>query len=345
MSNVRIHYFSGTGNTERAARMLASLFEKGGKTVSLQNIALENVPSSGHSDAHIFMFSILSWSAPAIMKRYIRSFPRQKGVRGAVLAVFGGDAAYDGNAGQGVPQIARMLRRRGFDVALTDGIAYPTNWVQFTNPPTVESCKAARERSDTKLSLFAELFLKGEKSFYKVSPAAAILTAVPAFFFGLLGRRLLGKMFTADSSCTKCGLCAKTCPAHTITMKGPKGKPCWGGNCENCNRCMNICPSRSIQTSLPRLALHLAINIASIIAAEKTAVILNPLLPLDGAAAQAAVIAGAFLIYAVLCVIQIHIADRILRLAQFIPPIDRFFSLTFTKNFRRYTAPGFKAQP
>ena len=342
MSNVCIHYFSGTGNTQRAAHLLEADLTRRGDSVTLCDITKDSRPSE-HFDAHIFMFCILSWSAPVMMKRYVRALPEEEGARGAVLAIFGGNADYDGDAGQGVQQICSILRRRGYDVSLSDGIAYPTNWVQFSNPPAEDSCTALRARSDARLTLFAERFSKAEKSLYTASPLARVLTKIPAFFFGIMGRRFLGKAFIADSSCTKCGLCAKCCPAKTITMNGPKGKPRWKANCENCNRCMNVCPSASIQTSVPRLVLHFGLIAASSIASKKLALMLAAFLPVAGIVSTLASIAAALLFFALLFAAQLVIADRLILLLQFIPPIDAFFCLTFTKRRRRYKAPGFKA--
>lgn len=341
MSNVCIHYFSGTGNTQRAARLLEADLTHRGDSVTLCDITKTPRPAE-HFDAHIFMFCILSWSAPAMMKRYVRSLPEEEGARGAVIAIFGGSADYDGDAGQAVQQICGMLRRRGYEVSLSEGIAYPTNWVQFSSPPDKASCALLRERSDVKLAAFAERFSKGEKHLYRAPAVSRLLTKIPAFFFGLMGRRLLGKMFIADRSCTKCGLCAKSCPSKTISMNGPKGKPRWKANCENCNRCMNICPSESIQTSVPRLVLHLGLSVTAYIVSKKLALMLTALLPVAGIGSTLAAVAAAILIFTLLFIAQLTVVDRLILLLQFIPPVDAFFCLNFTKKTRRYKAPDFR---
>lgn len=342
MASFCIHYFSGTGNSERAAQLIAEALTKAGKRVTLRNIAKDPVAPAEHFDLQLFIYPTYSWAAPVMVKRYLRGMPKSVGVKAAVLQIFGGSADYDGNAGQGVREASRLLKRRGFDVVLSEGIAYPSNWVQFSNPPKSESCDAARSRSDKKLAAFAGKILRGDRSFYSESAVSYVLTALSAFFFGIAGRKLLGKMFVADDSCTKCGLCAKSCPAHTISMKGTNGKPYWGATCENCNRCMNLCPSKSIQTSVPAMIFHFACQIAAVIVSVKIASFSASAFDLPAGASLVAGIVIFTVSLVVLFNMQLYLIDGALGFLRRIPAVDRFFAITFTRSFRRYTAPGFK---
>lgn len=342
MKSLCIHYFSGTGNSERAAMLIAEAVTTKGKSVTIRNITATATPPTEHFDLNLFIYPTYSWAAPVMVKRYLRSFHGHAGDKAAVLQIFGGAEKYDGNAGQGVRETSRILRRRGFEVVLSEGLAYPSNWVQFSNPPEKKSCDAVRSRSDKKLIIFTRKLLKGEQSFYSESVVSLILTTVSAFLFGIAGRKLLGKMFVADDSCTRCGLCAKKCPAHTISMHGTHGKPSWGGNCENCNRCMNICPSKSIQTSVPAMVFHLVVQIASVIVSAKAASYAAALLPLPTGVSLFAELVMFIALIIILFNIQIYLLDGILRLLRRIPAVDRFFAITFTRGFRRYASPGFK---
>jgi flavodoxin/Pyruvate/2-oxoacid:ferredoxin oxidoreductase delta subunit len=341
MGSIYIRYFSSTGNTERAAKLLAEQFKAAGFQPVLINI-LKNTELKGEPDKEVFLYPTFSWSAPAIVKRYISALPEKTGTKAAVVAVFGGDGSHDGNAGQGVSQVARMLRRKGYDVFLTGGMGYPTNWIQFSNPPAQDSCATMREKTDRRLKSFGIKFLNEEKDFYRASVIGYILSTFMAAFFGLMGRRMMGKMFTADDSCTQCRLCEKACPVHTITMTGRGGKPNWGSNCENCNRCMNICPPRSIQTSLPRTFLHFAFQIGSIVLAVKTGSFAASHLHLNAVPKTALAVISFMIAFVLLFIIQLTFFDALLRTLQKVKIIDRFFALTFTRKFRRYIAPGFK---
>lgn len=54
------------------------------------------------------------------------------------------------------------------------------------------------------------------------------------------------KPFYVDKEkCNGCGLCAKSCPASTITLVD--GNPIWNTKCYQCLRCINYCPQKAIQ--------------------------------------------------------------------------------------------------
>ena len=54
------------------------------------------------------------------------------------------------------------------------------------------------------------------------------------------------KPFYVDKEkCTGCSLCAKMCPASTITIID--GHPIWNKKCYQCLRCINNCPQIAIQ--------------------------------------------------------------------------------------------------
>ena len=53
------------------------------------------------------------------------------------------------------------------------------------------------------------------------------------------------KAFFTEDSCNGCGLCARNCPAGTISLMN--GKPAWGRQCYQCLRCIHECPQKAIQ--------------------------------------------------------------------------------------------------
>ena len=55
------------------------------------------------------------------------------------------------------------------------------------------------------------------------------------------------KAFAANADvCTRCGLCARECPANNITLDGGS-LPRWHGNCTMCLSCIHRCPVRAIE--------------------------------------------------------------------------------------------------
>ena len=52
--------------------------------------------------------------------------------------------------------------------------------------------------------------------------------------------------FKITESCTKCGTCAKVCPAGNIIFDGSTR---FGNQCENCFACVNLCPAHAIYSN------------------------------------------------------------------------------------------------
>ena len=336
MSEVFIHYFSGTGNTKRAVDVITNRLQKNGFEIK-QLVMGKNKPEiTENAEFNIFAFSILSWSAPALVKKYLHRLPQGSGKKAAVLAVYAGDP------GQALIKVERLFKRKGFVIFLSGGACYPNNWSQMTNPPEEAMAKEILTHGDYMALDFAESFCKGDMKLEREN-TGSFVTRLSAFFFGFIGRRFLGKTYIAGSQCNQCRLCMNSCPVHAIEMKGiMRKKPHWGFNCENCARCINICPRKAIQVSIPRLIFHSVIMIG----------LISACFPLAGWGAH--FIPG---IYGVFCWIgafivllffaiwlQFVVIDRLIFVSEQIPVFQKFFELNLSKNNNRYIAPGFKPE-
>ncbi len=337
MTTVCIHYFSGTGNTKRAVDVITGELQKNGYEVQQFAITdLEPAPT-GNGDFNIFAFSTLSWSAPVLVKKYLHRLPEGLGKKAAVLAV------YAGEPGQAIVKIEQLLEKKGFDVFLSGGALYPNNWSQMTNPPTAGEAKEILAGGDRMALDFAERFCKGEQRLISKEKAGSFFTRFAALSFGLFGRRFLGKAYIADSHCNRCGLCAQTCPVHTIKVTGViSKKPHWKFNCEDCARCINICPQKAIQVSMPKLIIHFLLLFAGIGGCFRAAGFTASML--FGAFQIIGWIASFGITLLVFLWLQFVVIDRFIFLLEQIPAFRRFFEKSLTKNSNRYVAPGYKPE-
>ena len=264
----------------------------------------------------------------------------------AILAVNGassyGGKIVEGYTGQALEQVERLLKHKGYDVFLTGNASYPENWTQMTNPCDAQTVQAILPLGDLKVEEFAESMLSNKRSLYRCGWLNYSWSWLVGRLFGLIGRRVLGTFYIADSSCTGCSLCAKTCPAKTIEMHS--GRPRWKTRCEDCNRCINICPEKAIQVSLPLMLIQLTIHVLLTIQFIEWALLLSKLIRVDFIAWHLLldillVVLGIFM--AVWCtLVPLRIFFEFM---QKIPLLRSFFSKSVTKSFRRYLAPGFKA--
>ncbi len=345
MSQILIHYFTGTGNTAHCVRLMTDIIQSHGHKVSVSCVQQYVNPPAGEYDYHIVAFPVLSWTAPVMMKKYIGRMPRGLGIKAAILAVngatFSNGKLIKGYTGQALEQLEKILIRKNYDIFLTGNASFPDNWTQLTNPCRAEENKIIISLGEKDVKMFTEKFLSNKKELYRCGNFNRIWSLLTAGLFGHLGRRILGKFYVADERCTGCEICARSCPAGTITMHHKM--PQWSTTCEDCNRCINICLEQAIQVSVPLLIIQSILNLGLTIGAIWAIIFYLPrltdlsLLPLISIEIILIVAAPVFLLWITAVPI-----DALFRLLMRIPVARRFFGISYTQKYRRYTAPGFK---
>ena len=324
-----IYFFSGTGNTARAAGIVAARLETAGWDVARQAIAGGAEPPAGIPDLTVVAFPIWAWAPPHFVLEFVRRLPHGQGAKAAVLATCGGFGA------QGVGEMERALRRRDYRIVASGEAVYPDNFLLAVNPPTGTDLDDALAAGDRDLSLFANNDKDGESPRFRCGWGHVLWSWPIARLFRIFGRRFLGKFFVADDRCTACGQCAAECPVRAIRIDGAPARPRWGTNCAGCYRCIQLCPAQAIQVSVARLAIHLGVNLALTVGWVWAMVAWRERLPLAVAAATAA--------FAALTVLQLTALDGLLRGLERRPALRRVFTASYTESFGRYRAPGFRA--
>jgi NAD-dependent dihydropyrimidine dehydrogenase PreA subunit/flavodoxin len=344
MAKIIVHYFTGTGNTAFAVKIISQQLIAAGHEVTLRQVKKDVLPPDEVFDFHIVAFPVLSWAAPVIMKRYIRKIGRGNGTPMAILAI-NGSIFYKGKilkgyTGQALEQMEYILRQKKYNILLTADASFPDNWTQATNPPGKEDSEFIFSQGETEVRRFTEKFLAREKELYRCGWFNRSWSWLVAGLFGRIGRRLMGKFYIADERCTGCAICARACPVLTIHMD--REKPWWGTRCEDCNRCINICPEQAVQVSVPLFILHTVINTGLTIWAIRAIVVHLPgwipagylmLIPMEILLIIAA-------IWLCLWVNMVPV-DAFFRLLMRNQHVRKFFSKSYTRKYRRYTAPGY----
>lgn len=344
MSKIIIHYFTGTGNTAHAVKLIYEHLHALGHEVKTTEVKKDVFPSDNVYDYQIFAFPVLSWSAPVMMKKYIGQMSEGNNVKTAVLAIngaiFNKGKLIKGYTGQALEQIEKILKRKNYDVFLTGNASFPDNWTQMTNPCNLQDVEAIFPLGEAEVRKFIQNFLTGKTDLYRCGFFNTLWSYSVAGLFGFMGRKMLGKFYIADENCTGCGICANSCPAKTIKMN--HGKPRWGLNCEDCNRCINICPERAIQTSLPvmifQFVLHIALTVLAILGILTYIPQWNFLNDFFIVIVEIILI---ILAYFALLLINVGPVDLLIQLLIKIPAIRRFCSKSHTQKYRRYKAPGY----
>ena len=326
MPQAFLHYFSGTGNTRRAAEIMAQTLRLSGFEAELINIEQPRAFEAPEG-LHLFLFPTYGFAAPQIMQKYLRALPNPaEGGKAAVIATVGTFAPGDeGSEGNSVYTAARLLKKKGWTICYTDAFSYPVNWTQFTNPPSAQKCADIYAVTDEKVRAAALKIAAGEESFRDISASMDFYTRSANILFVWLGRLQLAKMFTADSDCNSCGKCASGCPVKAIRLR--KGKPVWSFKCQVCQRCINSCPRNAIQTSIWRVAGSINLLFLPYIKWYRAFSGTTP-----GWGAKTAVfIFGYALAFLAM--------DKLLALLETTPGLNALTGISFSKSFRRYLAP------
>jgi NAD-dependent dihydropyrimidine dehydrogenase PreA subunit/flavodoxin len=344
MPSTLIHYFTGTGNTAHAVNLMKKRLEDAGHLVTIIQVSQGINPPTDQYEYHIVAFPILSWAAPTLMKKYLKRMPVTENGKVAILAINGAVVVkgklVDGFTGQGLEEAESLLKRKGYDVFLTGNASFPDNWTQMTNPCSKEDSAIIISSGEKSVHFFLDEFLNGKRNLFRCGGFHKVWSTLIAWLFGRIGRKVLGTFYIADEHCTGCAFCAKTCPVQTIEMK--KDLPFWKTRCEDCNRCINICPEKAIQVSMPLLIIQLSLNLVLTILSIYIVVwFTSGVLSLSGF--------WELLINIVLIPFSIWLGYQITLypLASLFgwlmqkPRLRPFFSKSFTKNFRRYHAPGY----
>lgn len=334
-----IYYFSATGNTARAVQAVADRLSAAGHEVSQQVIAGHATPLPEIPDLTLIAFPIWSWAAPHFVLEHVRRLPKAKGARAAVLATCGGFGA------QGIGEVERRLRRRGYRVDCSGEAAYPDNWTLAVQPPTGEALAQALAKGDGLVRQFADNLLSDRPTTFHCAFGHKVWSWPIALLFRSFGRRFMGKFFVADDRCTSCGLCAANCPVRAIRMEGAPSRPRWNASCAACYRCINLCPVQAIQISVPLLAIHLGLNLALTVGWFFWVGWLHRQgLPLPGAAGFGLAVVLALALFIALTVLQLTAVDGLLRWLAARPALCGFFLRSYTKSFGRHRAPGFHVE-
>lgn len=333
-----IHCFSATGNSERAAGLLAAAWAERGLGVRRVNIEDGALPE-GDDVVDVFVFPVLGFGVPALMAGWMRRLARVRwregGQRRAVVF-----ATWGGHPMGALERTRSLLGRLGWRVLSSGGALYPNNWNQVTSAPS----DAERERlvatGDRMARDFAALVPELSGTVEPTAWGTRLWTGLVHWLFDRLGRFFLGTFFVADRRCNGCGLCVRHCPAACISAgRKPGSAPRWGANCLGCNRCINRCPKDCIQVSVPLALIQSCLNLGALALVIHGAGPLAKALVGTGWLAVPVALAGGATAFIVFSLFQLVVLGRALQELARLPGLRRFFALSWTAGFRRYRGP------
>ncbi|MCG8570148.1 MAG: EFR1 family ferrodoxin [Spirochaetes bacterium] len=347
MKKAFIHYFTGTGNTKHAAKILADELNKSQYLVTVINIAEKDswLKKIEPNCLQVFLYPVYAFVYPKPMLDYIKKLPRGQNNKTAIIANHGmvsdKGGLHTGYEGAGPFFLKRILSKKNYSVFYTDKVGYPENLTVLAPAIDQESQKKVIQNADQLMREKASKILQEKPSFQKYSIFIVIVSYLLGLLYLTIGSKTIGKLFLIDNDCNSCKVCLKSCPTGAI--KFFKQKPYWSLKCSGCLRCFNICPKFSINISIIRVVMLILISVLIIPLTVMWYLWVEKNLSLAGVEGLSFIIKSGFFrvtfgifIYGLLSFVALLMIDKILLLIERIPFLKQLVGFTYSKKFKRY---------
>ena len=232
-----ILYFSGTGNSEYAAKRIGR--SMGEEALDLfQRIRKNNYSRIYSEKPWIVVTPTYAWRIPRILEKWIEK-TQLAGNKDIYFVMTCGDNI--GNAGR---YVKALCDKKGMNYLGCMEIIMPENYIALFTTPTKEQAAVIIEKAETEIDK-AISYIKSGTPFPKrrISLIDKMSSGVVNDLFYPVF--VHAKKFYVTDDCISCGLCEKLCPLGNIHLAD--GKPQWGNQCTHCMACICRCPKEAIE--------------------------------------------------------------------------------------------------
>lgn len=232
-----ILYFSGTGNSAHAAKLVGKVI--GDEVMDLlPKLQAADTSALESHQPWVIAAPIYCWQLPHI----VRDWMRQTEFRGSKDIYF--VMTCGGEAGNAEKYLKELCAELGMNFKGCASVVMPENYIALFNSPTEREAEIVIKKADRMLKRAAEAIADGRQLPQNKAGIVDKLKSGPVnkIYYPLIVK---DKKFYAEDSCTGCGLCERKCPLNNIAIVD--GKPVWGGNCTHCMACISYCPTEAIE--------------------------------------------------------------------------------------------------
>lgn len=236
-----LYYFSGTGNSQQAAKKLATLLHTQAIDICHTTMALEALKKEDHAVG--FVFPVYAWGIPKVVNEFIKTLPSQPAhCYTYAIMTCGDDVGYTDCV------LERALRAKGWQLHAVYSVQMRNTYVCLpgfdTDTAEIENQKAIA--ANKYITQIAEQ-IKSRKQIKQLTRGSM------AWLKTYVLRPVFNALLTTDrhfhvekEKCTGCGLCVKSCPLGNMQLNNMH-HPQWNGHCTGCLRCYHICPKHAIE--------------------------------------------------------------------------------------------------
>ncbi|MCB2186218.1 MAG: EFR1 family ferrodoxin [Deltaproteobacteria bacterium] len=242
-----VAWYSQTGNTARAGRLLTATLQAHGVKVdagNLKSIDLSNIPNY---DLLVIGSPVFYYDSPAYVQDWIRSLPDLAGAAVAAYVTFGGPEGNQHNAACSI--LERLTEKRGVPVAQTAFMnlgTYPLSWAggkvkeatwNARHLPDQETFARVREYAGY---ILAKVDRGDNPAFAKRLTMREILTYMGPIYWT---KKSIEQHYLDKNKCIQCGACVDQCPANAIDLSDYAVDR---QACVLCFGCLNNCPAQAV---------------------------------------------------------------------------------------------------
>ena len=229
----RIYYFTGTGNSMRAARVIAQQLQD--TEIISMKVNPEEYPATD-CDIVGFIYPVYHWTMPAPAAAFVEKLKINPNAYVFVIAM------PSFVCGIACEKLAEILEKKDVQINYGNLVHSVANYAIVYPPfPSAKIRVPATERKLKKIA--GDIVLRKDRAYPRASrfikrKRERVMTPYVEL------QKYADYPFTISDGCISCGLCRKVCPCKNIILE--EGKPVFQHHCSICMACVVSCPRRAI---------------------------------------------------------------------------------------------------
>jgi len=232
-----IMYFSGTGNSEYAAKRIAAAIND--ECINLfESLKSGSAPELCSDKPFVTVSPTYGWQIPHILRDWLKKVSFS-GSRDMYFVMTCG-----GEIGNAKKYLKKLCADIGLNYKGCAEIVMPENYVAMFYVPGRDEALNIVNRAEPVIDKIAEAIAAGKPIPDKPAKIADRLKSgiVNTVYYPLC---LHADKFIVSEKCISCGKCVKSCVMNNIRLVD--GKPVWGDKCTHCMACICLCPKEAIE--------------------------------------------------------------------------------------------------
>ena len=243
----RIYYFSGTGNSMRAAIVIAQVL--GNTEIISMRCNPSDVPAI-NLDIVGFVFPVYHWTICEAIQEFVSGL--EINPNAYIFAV----STPSFINGFSFEVLDKLLKQKGARLQYGKRIFSVANLCIVYPPfPFPKLRVPATERKIAKVS--GMIRKKATNTYAKAGWLTRLIYPKMMPKYRAIQAEV-DKGFSVSNNCISCGICSKICPKKNITMENLH--PVFLHNCSCCMACVSFCPKKAIKYHLPLNSLKKSIH-------------------------------------------------------------------------------------